>query len=152
MMAKILALDIGERRVGLAVSDDLNLTAQPAAVLERRPHQKFLKRLAEAVQRFGADRVLLGLPRRTDGSLGPEAQKVLALAREIKSGLGIAVITHDESYSTCQAHEILDEARLTFEERRRVVDKLAAAIILQSYLDQVSKRVLADDDVSDFGP
>ena len=136
---RILALDVGEKRVGTAVSDPLGCSAQPLTVLPRRPHSEFLKALAGLAGRFQAELVLLGLPRRTDGRRGPEAQRVLALAGEIKAKLGLDCATWDEWFSTQAAERLLREGGLKREARRRVVDQTAAAIILDSYLNHLAR-------------
>ena len=141
MKMRILALDVGEKRVGTAVSDPLGCSAQPLTVLPRRPHGAFLKALADLAGRFQAELVLLGLPRRTDGRRGPEAQRVLALAGEIKAKLGLACATWDEWFSTQAADKLLREGGLKREERRRVVDQTAAALILDSYLNHLARSV-----------
>ena len=137
---RILALDVGEKRVGAAVSDPLGYTAQPLAVLARRPHGEFLKALAGLAGEYEAALVLLGLPRRTDGRLGPEAQRVLALAREITAKLGLATATWEEWFTTQEAERLLIAGGLKREERRRVVDKTAAALILDGYLNHLRGR------------
>ena len=135
---RILALDVGEKRVGLAVSDPLGCSAQPLAVLPRRPHGEFLKALASLAGQYQAELVLLGLPRRTDGRLGPEAQRVMALAGEIRSKLGLECLTWDEWFTTQAAERVLREGGLRPRARRQVVDKTAAAIILGTYLDHLA--------------
>ena len=136
---RILALDVGEKRVGLAVSDPLGCSAQPLAVLARRPHGEFLAALASLAGEYQAKLVLLGLPRRTDGRRGPEAQRVLALAGEIKAKLGLDCATWDEWFTTQAADRLLREGGLKTKMRRRVVDKTAAALILGSYLDHLGR-------------
>jgi putative Holliday junction resolvase len=131
---RILALDVGEKRVGAAVSDPLGCSAQPLTVLARRPHGEFLKALDALAGQYQAGLILLGLPRRTDGRRGPEAQRVLALAGEIKAKLGLACATWDEWFTTQAAERLLKEGGLRREERLKVRDKTAAALILDSYL------------------
>lgn len=132
---RIIALDVGEKRVGVAASDPLGLTAQPLTVLPRRPHGEFLKAVAALAAGRGADTVLVGLPLRTTGEKGPEAQRALALAYEIRSKLGLRCETWDERLTTVAAEKALIEGGARREERRRVIDKTAAALILQGYLD-----------------
>jgi len=131
---RILALDVGEKRVGTAVSDPLGYSAQPLTVLPRRPPGEFLSALADLAAGCQAELVLLGLPRRTDGRLGPEAQRVLALAGEIRTKLNLACATWDERFTTQAAERLLREGGLRREERRRLVDRTAAALILESFL------------------
>lgn len=133
-MERILALDVGEKRVGVAVSDPLGYTAQPLTVLDRRPHADFIQKLIALVAEYEVGLVLLGLPRRTTGKMGPEAQRVLALKREITIKLNIKCDTWDEWFSTVAAERVLLEGGLSRAQRRQVVDKTAAAIILDGYL------------------
>ncbi|MDR0882287.1 MAG: Holliday junction resolvase RuvX [Candidatus Adiutrix sp.] len=134
-LKRILALDVGEKRVGVAVSDPLGLSAQPLMVLPRRPHAAFLSALEGLVREYEAEMVLLGLPRRTTGQKGPEAQRVLALAREITMKLGFRCETWDEWLTTVAAERVLLEGGLSRRSRRQVVDKTAAALILDGYLN-----------------
>ncbi len=137
-MGRILALDVGEKRVGVAVSDPLGYSAQPLTVLARRPHADFLQSLARLVAEYEVELVLLGLPRRTGGQKGPEAQRVLALAREINLKLGFKCETWDEWLTTVAAERVLIEGGVRRQDRRLVVDKTAAALILDGYLNYLS--------------
>jgi len=135
---RILALDVGEKRVGVAVSDPLGYSAQPLTVLPRRPHAEFIKSLDKLAREYEVSLILLGLPRRTTGEKGPEAQRVLALAREIKTKLGLPCDTWDEWLTTVSAERVLIEGGVRREDRRQVVDKTAAAIILDGYLNYLA--------------
>lgn len=144
-MKRILALDVGEKRVGVAVSDPLGYTAQPLTVLPRRPHGAFLAALADLAKEYEVALVLLGLPRRTTGEKGPEAQRVLALAREITLKLGLKCDTWDEWLTTVAAERVLLEGGLSRQERRQVVDKTAAALILDGYLNYLRNKTNEQD-------
>ncbi|MDR0550111.1 MAG: Holliday junction resolvase RuvX [Deltaproteobacteria bacterium] len=133
-MPRILALDVGEKRVGVAATDSLGLTAQPLKTLDRRPHALFLAAIGSLCEERAVEVVVLGLPRRTDGRLGPEAQKVLSLAFELRSRLGLNVVTWEEWLTTVEAERLLIEAGLKREQRRKVIDQTAATLILESYL------------------
>ena len=137
-MGRILALDVGEKRVGVAVSDPLGYSAQPLTVLPRRPHADFLRAVGDLARDYEVTLVLLGLPRRTTGEKGPEAQRVLALKGEIESKLGLKCDTWDEWLTTVAAEKVLVEGGLRREERRQVVDKTAAALILDGYLNYLA--------------
>ena len=130
----IVALDVGTKRVGVAATDPLGLTAQPLAVLERKPHGPFLEAIRDLVESRGAGLIVLGLPKRADGSMGPEAQRVLALANELRSRLGYEVETYDERLTTAMADRVFDQAGLSRKERLKAVDKTAATLILDGYL------------------
>lgn len=131
-----MALDLGEKRVGVALSDELYITAGPLTVLNRRPHQTFLQTVADLYKEHGVVKVVIGLPRNMDGSLGPQAQRVLAMASELRK-IGLTVDTWDERLSTVAVERVLIEADLSRQKRKQVIDKVAAAYILQGYLDSI---------------
>jgi putative Holliday junction resolvase len=135
----ILALDPGEKRVGVAATDPAGLTAQPLTVIPRKPHGLFLQKIQDLAKERESQLILLGLPRRTDGRLGPEAQKALSLAHELKIRLKLPVATWEEWMTTAQAQKILIEGQASRQERRQAVDKTAATLILESYLDHLKK-------------
>ncbi|MDR2386935.1 MAG: Holliday junction resolvase RuvX [Deltaproteobacteria bacterium] len=138
----IVALDVGEKRVGVAATDALGLTAQPVTVLKRKPHGLFLEALKDLVKQREAAVVVLGLPKRSDGSLGPEAQRVLALAHELRSRFGFVVDTYDERLTTAMADRVFDQAGLGRQERLKSIDKMAATIILDGYLGFLARKAL----------
>ncbi|MFH1092015.1 MAG: Holliday junction resolvase RuvX [Pseudomonadota bacterium] len=137
---RIMALDLGSVRVGVALSDEMGLTAGGLTVLKRDPQDEFLRNLKELSREHNCGRIVLGLPRRMDGSLGPEAQRVLALARDIEACLGLPVETWDERLSTVAVEKVLLQADLSRRKRKKVIDKVAAAYILQSYLDYLAAK------------
>jgi putative Holliday junction resolvase len=143
-LPRILALDVGEKRVGLAVSDPLGITAQPLKVLPRKPHGAFLEAVSEACREYETREVVLGLPRRTTGRLGPEAQRVLALAHELRTKLNLTVHTWEEWLTTAEADRLLRSDGLSGPERRQVIDKTAAALILDGFLRHQSTLSQAD--------
>lgn len=134
--ARILALDVGTKRIGLAVSDPLGLTAQGLGVLERKDWDRDLARLVEIARPYQVREVLVGLPRHMDGRLGEQAEEILALARALAEALGAQVATWDERLTTVEAERLLIQADMSRGKRRRVVDKVAASLILQAYLDR----------------
>ena len=147
-MERIICLDVGKSRVGVAVSDPLGITAQPVETLARKPHGLFLERLAALCARFETKSVVLGLPVRTDGSIGPEAQAAMALAHELKTRLGLMASTFDERLTTAMADRHLSEAGLRGDARRAVVDQAAAAIILTGYLASLKRAPEAASDAA----
>ena len=132
---RILALDVGKKRIGLAVSDPLGFTAQGLGVLERKDWDRDLARLVEIARPYRVQEILVGLPRHMDGRLGEQAEEILALARALGEALGAKVATWDERLSTVEAERLLIKADLSRRKRRRVVDQVAASLILQAYLD-----------------
>jgi putative Holliday junction resolvase len=132
---RILALDVGEKRIGLAVSDPLGLTAQGLGVLERRGPAADLARLVEVAREYRVQEIVVGLPRHMDGRPGKQVPQILELAGALGEALGAKVTPWDERLTTREAERVLIEADLSRRRRRRVVDQLAAVLILQGYLD-----------------
>ena len=133
-MQRILALDVGERRIGVAVSDPLGLTAQGVETIFVKGPEKDLARIAELLAQYETDRLVVGLPRSMSGEIGPQAQKILAFIDLLKAR-GWQVRTFDERLTTSFAQRTLLEADVRRDKRKLVVDKLAATYILQSFLD-----------------
>ena len=132
---RILGLDLGEKTIGVAVSDPLGWTAQAVDVVRRRNLQEDLAALHVFVREYGAEKFVLGLPRRTDGTYGPEVERIYAFAEELKREFRLPVEYWDERFSTTAAERILLEGDVSRAKRRKVIDKVAAAVILQAYLD-----------------
>ncbi len=133
-MQRIVALDIGSVRIGVAVSDPLGVFAQGAAVLNARGD--WLTALSETVAQYDAPVILIGMPRRTDGSEGPEAERMRATAEKIKERFPECEIRFwDERFTTTIAQQALLEADVSRSGRKKKVDKIAATLLLQSYLD-----------------
>ena len=139
---RILALDLGARRIGLAVSDELGWTAHGLATLERVGPKKDIARLREIVTEQNVRKLVVGLPRNMDGSLGPQARLVLEFIETLKNKLRLEVIPWDERLTTQAAERVLIEADMSRAKRRKKVDQVAAVLILQGYLD--SRRDLLD--------
>lgn len=132
---KILALDVGKKRIGLAVSDDLGIIAQGLPTLERSNLKNDITSLNKLVDEYKIQKIVVGLPINMDGTQGPQAQLVLDFIESVKGEISIPVITWDERLSTQAAQRPLMEAGLKWKKRRKVIDKLAAVLILQNYLD-----------------
>lgn len=131
---RIMALDLGEVRIGVALSDPSRCFASPLEVIKME--DGWVQRVKDLVERNQVTLVLVGVPRRTDGSYGPEAQRVEAWLRNITDALeGVRVVTADERFTTVIANRFLLEADMRRDKRKGKVDKVAAAVLLQSYLD-----------------
>ena len=137
-MDKYLGLDLGEKTIGIAISDDLCLTAQSLLTLARKGFDEDISSLSQIILEKGVTAIVVGLPKNMDGSLGPAAQEVLRLASLFETAFKLPVYTFDERLSTVAAEKILLEADLSRKKRRKVIDRLAAAYILQGFLDQRS--------------
>ncbi|MGA3009332.1 MAG: Holliday junction resolvase RuvX [Terracidiphilus sp.] len=134
---RYLALDVGNRRIGVAVSDELGLTAQPVLTLERRHNQREdLRSLARLCRRFSVAAIVVGNPVHLSGDLSPQAAKIQAFAAELGTLTGLPIHLWDERLTTREAHQILYEAGHARQQHRRVVDQVAATLILQSFMDE----------------
>jgi len=132
---RILALDVGDRRIGVALSDPTQILARSLLVLERTDEGKVLERVAALVREEGVERVVVGYPLSLRGGVGPQAQRVGRFAQALAKALEVPVELWDERYSTVDAERILRERGMDGRQRRRRVDATAAAVILQDYLD-----------------
>jgi putative Holliday junction resolvase len=135
MGTRILALDHGTKRVGIAVSDELKVIAQPLEFVPAAPIDSFLARLRQLVVEKEVELILVGLPRNMDGSYGPAAQKVQEFVNWLKQSVTVPIKTWDERLTSAQANRLLIQADVRRQARKEKVDKMAAAILLQSYLD-----------------
>jgi putative holliday junction resolvase len=127
---------VGNRRIGVAVSDELGLTAQPVLTLERRRNRREdLRSLARLARRFGVAGIVVGNPLHLSGEVSPQAAKVQAFAAEFGALTGLPVHLWDERLTTDEAHQILYEAGHPRQAHRRVVDQVAATLILRSFLE-----------------
>ncbi len=132
---RILGIDLGEKRIGVALSDALGLTAQGLTVLSRQGQKTDLNRIAALVREHEVQQIVIGLPRHLDGRLGKGADEVMVWAKELQERLHLPVHTIDERLTTMQAERVLLAADVSRRKRRQVIDKMAASLILQTFLD-----------------
>ncbi len=136
-----MGLDFGAMTCGVAVSDELLITAQGIETI-RRTHEnklrKTLARIEELIVEYDIDKIVLGLPKKLDGSEGDRAEKSREFKDDLERRTGLEVVLWDERLTTVEAHRALDEAGMSLEDKNKVVDKIAAVIILRSYLDYLS--------------
>jgi putative holliday junction resolvase len=136
---RILALDHGTKRIGVAISDETAVIAQPLEFLAAEPRADFLQRLKDIVDSRQVGEILVGIPRNMNGTYGPAAAKAREFVAALEKVLTIPVKTWDERLTTVQASRFLIETGMRREKRRERVDQTAAAILLQSYLDSLSR-------------
>jgi putative Holliday junction resolvase len=131
-----MGLDVGTKRIGVALSDPCGWIAQGLEIVRRggTPGAE-MDRLKEIAASYGVEQVIIGLPRNMDGSLGPQAEVIRVFADELAAALNLPVEFWDERLTTVAAEKLLLQADLSRSRRRRVIDKIAAAIMLQNYLD-----------------
>lgn len=136
----VLALDFGERRIGVAGSDPMGVTAQPVGVIERTSLKEDIARIGDFVRRRNAEKIVVGLPVNMDGSEGPQAKRARGFAANLGRALDIEVELWDERLTTVQAERALLESDRSRAKRREVRDGVAAALLLESYLEAHRRR------------
>ena len=137
---RTLALDPGRKRIGVAISDPTGTIAQPLETIQVRTKREVIDRLQQLVRELSVDEILVGLPRTAEGELGPQAKRVLGWARHFDRYLGVPVIFRDESFSSQEAERILIERATPRRRREARLDAVAAAVVLQDYLDARSMK------------
>jgi putative Holliday junction resolvase len=135
-LMRIMGLDVGTRTIGMAISDELGLTAQGLKTLIRKSMEEDLKEISTVINQFEITKIVVGLPKNMNGTLGSQAEAVLKWVEILKDRIRVPVVTWDERLSTVGASRVLLEADLSRRKRKKVIDKLAAVLILQGYLDQ----------------
>ena len=139
-MGRIIALDIGDRRIGIATSDPLRMIASPHSVYTRIGWSKDIKHIKALFLELEADYLLCGLPKNMDDSLGFQSEKVMQFCDMLRDH-GMPIVYQDERLSTVSAHDALIEGNVSRQMRKSLVDKVAAAFILQSHLDENSQQL-----------
>jgi putative Holliday junction resolvase len=140
---RILAIDHGSKRFGFALSDELGWTAQPLETFHRRNPDADISHIQDLVREHEVGQVLVGMPFRLDGEIGPAAKVVQAFVQALEPALSVPVITWDERMTTCAAEDLLIAADVGRRKRKGIVDRIAAAILLQSYLASLEKPAAA---------
>jgi putative Holliday junction resolvase len=132
---RVLGIDHGTKRMGIALSDPSGMIAQPLEFIPAEPFAPFLERLKQILREKEVELIIVGMPRNMDGSYGPAAAKVQEFVAVLKENIIIPIRTWDERLTSAQANRFLIEANVRRQERKEKVDKAAAAILLQSFLD-----------------
>ncbi|MFY9483343.1 MAG: Holliday junction resolvase RuvX [Tissierellaceae bacterium] len=139
-MERILGLDVGDKTIGVAVSDPLGLTAQGVTTIKRVGKKKDYQAIQDLIEEYQVKKVVVGLPKNMNNTLGPQGEKVIKFAEKIKNKFKIDLIYIDERMTTMSAERILIEGDVRRENRKKYIDKLAATYILQTYLDGQGRR------------
>jgi putative holliday junction resolvase len=137
MASRILAIDHGTVRMGIAISDESKFIAQPLQFIPAQPFDKFRAQLEQLLREKEVELILIGMPRNMDGSYGPAAEKVEAFIAELRKFVTVPIKTWDERLTSSQANRFLRESNVRGRKQRQRVDQTAAAILLQSYLDSL---------------
>lgn len=139
---RILALDVGTKTVGIAVSDELGWTAQGLVTLkieENKPTSHIYEQIAKLVDEYKVEKVVVGLPKNMNGSIGPRGEACQQFANELAEHIPCSIVMWDERLTTVAAEKMLISADVSRKKRKKVIDKMAAVMILQGYLDHMTK-------------
>ena len=137
---RLMGLDVGSKTIGVALSDPFGWTAQGLEVIKRKGLERDLQRLAEIIQEYEVHKAVIGLPKNMNGTIGPQAEAVQEFVREFQENLRIPVEMWDERLTTVAAQRTLIEADVSRQKRKQVIDKMAAVMILQGFLDRAVKE------------
>lgn len=133
---RVLGLDVGDKTIGVAISDVSSTIAQGITTIRRKSFVEDVKAIEEIAKKYSVEKVVVGLPKNMNGSIGPQGEKVIKFGEKLRELLRIPVVFWDERLTTLQAERFLIEGvDMSRGKRKKVIDKLAATIILQSYLD-----------------
>ncbi len=143
---RILGIDYGEKRVGLAISSPVGFIAQGLPTIERIEGTDYLEELADVIKEKEVDEIVVGLPKNMNGSIGEKAEEVLELVEKLISKFNLPVNTFDERLTTVRAHRAMTGAKMSKKGKKKRVDMIAAQFILQAYLDQISRSAEEDWD------
>lgn len=135
---RVMGLDMGKKTIGIAVSDESGLTAQPVTTIKRSSLRKDLDELVRLIEEYSVTTIVVGLPVNMNGTMGPATETVLKFIDDLKERTGLPVETWDERLSTAAVTKVLLEGDISRARRKEVVDKMAASYILQGYLDRAS--------------
>jgi putative holliday junction resolvase len=138
---RILGLDVGSRRIGIAVSDPLGITAQGLETLHRRNKRHDFEHLGRVIDEYGVKEIVVGLPLRMSGAEGTQADKMQAFAEELRKRFQLPVHLWDERLTSAEANRLLRETDLSIEKRGKAVDRMAAILILQGWMENRSLSV-----------
>lgn len=134
-MERILGFDVGDKTIGVAVSDLLQFTAQGITTIKRSSKKEDYNAIEALIKEYDAKKIVVGLPKNMNGSIGPQGEKTIKFAEKIKNKFNIEIIYIDERMTTMSAERILIEGDVRRENRKKYIDKVAATYILQQYLD-----------------
>jgi putative Holliday junction resolvase len=137
---RVLALDVGSKRIGVAVSDELGITAQGLETIQRQNKRRDLEALGNLLVKYQVKDVVVGLPLRLSGQEGTQSEKMRVFGQLLESEFGITVHLWDERWTSTEANRVLREADLSIQKRARAVDRMAAVLILQSWLEANPRR------------
>ncbi len=139
---RTLGIDYGEKRVGIAISDLLGLTAQGLPTIECLDSEHLLEELTEIIKEKDVGRIIIGLPKNMNNSIGKKAKEVLEFVKVLESRFNLPVVTIDERLTTVRAYKVMSETKMSLRKKQKKVDMISAQLILQSYLDRLEQEEL----------
>ncbi len=140
-MVIILGLDIGDARIGVAISDELGFAAHPLCTITRKSRKVDLAALHALIDAYGVEQIVIGLPLRLNGEIGIQAQKVKKFAAVLERTSNLPISFWDERFTTIEAEQILRETKKRRKKRKKVIDQVAAVLILDGYLEELQNRL-----------
>jgi len=135
-----MGLDVGSQRIGVAISDELGMTAQPLTTIRRKSLEEDVREIKTIIEHYDVGKIVVGLPRNMNGTLGQQAETILKWIKTLQQKIRLPMTTWDERLTTVGATRVLLEADLSREKRKKVIDKLAAVLILQGYLNRTGMQ------------
>lgn len=137
---RIMGIDIGDKTIGVAVSDPMGWTAQGIKTIRRKSINSDIKELNDIINEYKIEKIVAGLPKNMNNTIGPRSEKVMEFCRIIEENIGIEIIFQDERLTTVAAERILIDADVSRKKRKKVIDTIAATYILQGYLDRIINK------------
>ena len=139
-MERIVGLDVGDKTIGVAICDPLKITAQGVTTIKRIGIKNDFKELGDIINSYGVTKIVVGLPKNMNNTVGPQGEKVLSFVEKLSNHFKLDIILEDERLTTMAAERILIDGDVRREKRKKVIDKIAATYILQSYLDRINRE------------
>lgn len=135
-MERFIALDVGNKTIGIAVSDLLMLTAQGITTIKRKNIKQDLEELDKLIKEYSVTRIVVGMPKNMNGTIGPQAEKVIKFTEKIEEKFDLPIYYQDERLTTVMAEKLLIDADMSRKKRKKIIDKMAAIQILTTYMDK----------------
>ncbi len=135
-MERIMGLDVGDKTIGVALSDPLKLTAQGLKTIKRKNIKDDIEEIENIVQKYNVTKIVIGFPKNMNNTIGPQGEKVLNFVKKLKNKIDVDIVLEDERLTTVAAERTLIEGDVSRKNRKKVIDKVAATYILQTYLDR----------------
>ncbi|NOX96991.1 MAG: Holliday junction resolvase RuvX [Nitrospirae bacterium] len=139
---RVLGLDVGDKTIGVAISDEMRWTAQAFEVIQRKGLSRDIERIKEILSEYQVKEIIIGLPKNMNGEEGPQAKKVREFLKKLQAQVDLPIKTWDERLTTTAAERTLLEGDLSRAKRKKIIDKVAAQVILQGYLDSIGTHSL----------